>query len=453
MAGAGLLVAIGQVGNFLGVSKTGGGGHSVLVNLWETLADSGSYNRIAIGVGLGTLLAALLLRRVIKKYKLPQMDMLVALVIASAVATYFGWSMPKPDGKTMISVIGTVPAALPSFHIPEIDFDWVTRLAGSALAISFLGLLEALAVAKSIATHTRQTLDYNRQCLAEGIGNLVGGFFQSLPGSGSLTRSAINYQSGAITRMSGVYSSIIVGFVVLALGPYARFIPKSALAGLLFITAARLIDWKRLNYAIRASRFDAVLVYATAFAAIFIGVEDSILIGVAISLILFVPRVSKLGIRELIVTPERVVRERLPEEPRSLSLLIYDLEGELFFGAAPELDHYLDEITQETIGTGISHVVLRLRRARNPDVVAIEHLERFIRDAQKRGVIVLLAGVRPDLANILRNVHFHEWLPADRVYPEKEEVHSATLNAVRYAHELLDQEIETGDREAVYYLV
>jgi SulP family sulfate permease len=453
MAGAGLLVAIGQVGNFLGVSKTGGSDHSVLVNLWETVTHSGPYNTIAIGLGLGTLLAALLLRRVINKFKLPQMDMLVALIIASAVATYFGWSTPKPDGKTIISVIGTVPAALPSFHIPEINSDWVTHLAGSTLAISFLGLLEALAVAKSIATHTRQPLDYNRQCLAEGIGNLVGGFFQSLPGSGSLTRSAINYQSGAITRMSGIYSSIIVGIVVLALGPYARFIPKSALAGLLFVTAARLIDWKRLGYAIRASRFDATLVYVTAFAAIFIGVQESILIGVSISLILFVPRVSKLGMRELIVTPEGVVRERLPDEPRSSSLLIYDLEGELFFGAAPELERYLDQITDATNSTGINYVVLRLRRSRNPDVVAIERLERFMRDAQNRGITVLLAGVHANLANILHNVHFDEWLPADRTYPEKEEVYSSTLNAVRHAYRLLNRQNESKATEAIYYLV
>ncbi len=168
MAGAGLLVAIGQIGNFLGVSKAGGGGHSVLVRLWETVTQSGPFNLCAIGLGLGTLLVALFLRRVTNKYKLPQMDMLVALIIAAVVATYFGWSTPKPDGKTVISVVGTVPAALPSFHIPEIKFEWVTHLLGSAVAISFLGLLEALAVAKSIATHTRQPLDYNRQCLAEG---------------------------------------------------------------------------------------------------------------------------------------------------------------------------------------------------------------------------------------------------------------------------------------------
>jgi SulP family sulfate permease len=453
MAGAGLLVAIGQVGNFLGVAKTGGRGHSVLVHLGETLTQSGPFNPYAIGLGGGTLLAALLLRRVTTRYKLPQMDMLVALIIASVVATCFGWSAPKPDGKTILSVIGTVPAALPSFHIPEIKFEWVTHLLGSTVAISFLGLLEALAVAKSIATHTRQPLDYNRQCLAEGIGNLVGGFFQSLPGSGSLTRSAINYQSGAITRMSGLYSSMIVGIAVLGLGPSARFIPKSALAGLLFITAARLIDWKRLAYAIRASRFDAALVFVTAFAAIFISVEDSILIGVALSLLLFVPRVSRLGIRELIVTLEGVVRERQPDEPRSNSLVIYDLEGELFFGAAPELDRYLEQIKQETIRTGIKYVVLRLRRTRTPDMVAIEHLERFLREAEQRGVTVLLAGVRPNLEKILRNVRINQWLPADRLYPEKDETYSATLEAVRHAYRLLRRENEREGKEAVYYLV
>jgi SulP family sulfate permease len=456
MAGAGLLVGIGQVGNFLGVSKTGSN-HSVLVNLWETITHSGRYNLVAIALGLGTLLTALVLRQVINRYKLPRMDMLAALIIASTVAAYFGWSTPGSDGgsdgKTIISVIGTVPAALPSFHIPEINFDWVTRLLGSTMAISFLGLLEALAVAKSIAIHTRQPLDYNRQCIAEGIGNLVGGFFQSLPGSGSLTRSAINYQSGGVTRMSGIYCSIIVGIVVLVFGPYARFIPKSAIAGLLFITAARLIDWKRLAYAIRASRFDAILVFVTAFAAVFVSVEDSILIGVVCSLLLFVPRVSKLGIRELIVTPERVVRERLPDESRSPLLLIYDLEGELFFGAVPELDYYLDQITRETIRTGIKCIILRLRRTRTPDMVAIEHLERFIREANRRGVTVLLAGVQPQLETILRNVRFHEWLPADCIYPEKEDVYSATLDAVRHAYTLLSKNDGVNEGKAAYYLV
>jgi SulP family sulfate permease len=466
MAGAGLLVAIGQIGNFLGAAKKGTGDQSVLTRTWETLVHGGPFNIRSIGLGLGTIVVVLLLRRLINRFKFPRVDMLAGLLVASATAVYFGWSIPAPDGKTLVSVVGNVPAALPAFYIPQIKFAWLHKLGGSALAISFLGLLEALAVAKSIASYTRQPLDYNRQCLAEGIGNLVGGFFQSLPGSGSLTRSAINYQSGAVTRVSGIFSGIIVAAVIFVLGPYARFIPKSVLAGLLFITAARLIDWKRLSYAIRASRFDAALVGVTAFAAIFISVEDSILIGVALSILLFVPRASKLEIRELIVTPERVVRERRSGEPRAETLLIYDLEGELFFGAAPELERYLDEISHEAKTAGVRFIVLRLRRARNPDMVAVEHLEYFLREAEKLGVTVLLAGVRPELAKVLDNVRFKNWLPEDRIFPEEHEIYSATLRAVRYAYQLLgvagkDQIRPEGEKPSIrgevgepdYYLV
>ena len=459
MAGAGVLVAVGQVGNFLGAAKKGSGDQSPLVQLWETLTKGGPFNLYAVGLGAGTIVTVLLLRRVINTYKLPQMDMLLALLLSAGLAALFGWSIPAADGKSLVAVVGKVPAALPTFHIAQIHWAWISKLLGSAVAISFLGLLEALAVAKSIGTYTRQGLDYNRQCLAEGISNLVGGFFQSLPGSGSLTRSSINYQSGAITRMSGIYSGGIVAVVVLLFGPYARFIPKSALAGLLFITAARLIDWRRLGYAIRASRFDAGLVLVTASAAVFISVDESILIGVGLSILMFVPRASRLSVRELVVTPERVVRERQPDDTRSDAVLIYDLEGELFFGAAPELEKALEHLRQEAVQTGAAYLVLRLRRTRNPDVVAAEHLEHFLREASHHGLTVLLAGVRDDLAKILRNLRFEEWLPADCVYLEEDRQYSATLRAVRHAYQLFNRKTlsvslhERPDHEAAYYLV
>jgi SulP family sulfate permease len=439
MAGAGLLIALGQIGNFVGAAKKGGADQSVLLNTWLTLRGA-TFNSHAIGLGVGTIAVVLLLHKLITKYKLPRLDMLAGLILASLVAAFLGWSSPAPSGATVVSVVGTIPAALPSFHVPQIDFEWFHRLLRGALAVALLGLLEALAVAKSIATYTRQPLDYNRQCLAEGVGNLVGGFFQALPGSGSLTRSAINYQAGAVTRASGVYSGIIVAVVVLLLGPYARFIPKSVLAGLLFITAARLIDWKRLGFAIRASGYDAALVATTAFTAIFISVEDSILVGVALSILLFVPRAAKPGIRELIVTPERVVRERLPGEERAKSLLIYDLEGELFFGAAPEFSRYLHEIIAETDRTASKYVVLRLRRTRNPDAVAAEYLEHFLNEADRRGVTVLLAGIRPDLLKIMKNIGLTSRLPADRLFPQEDDAFSATLRAVRHAAHLANED-------------
>ena len=96
------------------------------------------------------------------------------------------------------------------------------------MQLGIKGLPEALAIAKSIANHTGQSLDFNRQCLAEGIANLVGGFFRCLPGSGSLSRSAINYQSGGATRFVGIITAVAVALAVIVLAPLARFVPLAA---------------------------------------------------------------------------------------------------------------------------------------------------------------------------------------------------------------------------------
>jgi len=462
MAGAGFLVALGQVGNFLGIKDRGTGQQHVLLRFWLTLTQGGAVNGYALGVGLGTVVLVLILRKLARRYHLPQVGMLVALIAAALVAAHFGWSIPSANGKTLLSVVGNVPASLPRPHIPEIQFWWVKEMSSSALAIAFLGLLEALAIAKSISNDTRQKLNYNRQCVAEGLANLVGGFFQSLPGSGSLTRSAINHQAGAVSRMSGVFASAVVALGVLVLAPFARYIPKAALAGLLMVTAARLVDWKRIRYAMSASRYDAGLLLVTCFSAIFISVEFSILIGVAVSILLFIPRASRLRGSELVVTRERVVRERVAEDPACSAVMIYDLEGEVFFGAGPELDRCFDALRQRTGNDGIGCVVLRLKRTRNPDLVFLERLEHFLREMQRDGRTVLLCGVRAELADAMARLHFEEWLPEGRVFLEEDVLYSSTVKAVRRAYESIEvyscahcrrNKEEAAEEDPLYYLV
>ncbi len=461
MAGAGFLVALSQVGNFLGIKDRGTGHQHVLVRFWSTLSEGGPVNPYALSIGAGTIVLVLLLRQLVRRFRLPQMEMLLALIAMTGVAAYFGWTIPGADNKTVISVIGDVPASLPAPHIPEIKLWWVQEMSSSALAIAFLGLLEALAIAKSIASTTRQTLDYNRQCLAEGLANLVGGFFQCLPGSGSLTRSAINFQAGAVTRFSGVFAAATVALVLVLFAPLARYIPKAALAGLLVLTAYRLVDWNRLGYAVRASRYDAGLVAVTAFAAVFISVEFSILIGVAISILLFVPRAARLRAHELVVAREGIVRERLPSDPKCTALLIYDIEGELFFGAAPDVDRHFDEL-KHRLGDGIRVLVLRVKRTRNPDMVFMERLQHFLQDMEKLGVTVLLCGVRADFAQGLQNLRFYDWFPSERVFLEEDKEYSATLKAVRESYRLLDCNVcdhcaqkdrAKQDEEALYYMI
>jgi sulfate permease, SulP family len=438
MAGAGLLVGLGQIGNLLGIPDKGSG-HQLLVHrLWLTLTSHAPVNVRALALGLGTIALVVGVRRIAVRYRLPRIDMLLALVAAALVAARLGWSSPGAQSVPLVATIGRVPASLPGFHIPEIKFAWVKDLSGSALAIAVLGLLEALAISKSIAHETRQPLDYNRQCLAEGLANLGGGFFQCLPGSGSLTRSAINYQAGAVSRLSGLITAGAVALVVMLWAPLARYVPKSALAGILLVTAARLIDWRRLGYAIRASRFDAGLVLVTALSAIFIGVEFSILIGVGLSILLFVPRAARIKGTELVVDANGVIRAPDPSTALCQSAVVYDLEGEFFFGAAPELDIHLKKV-RERVAAGAQVVVLRIRRARNPDLVCMEHLEHFLRDMSGQAIPVWLCGVRADFARVMQNLRFDGWLPRDQVVPGDPAAPGlSTVTAVRRAYQRLD---------------
>ncbi len=436
MAGAGFLIALGQVGNFVGIKNRGTGDQHVLLRFWLTITQGGRVNWRELSIGAATVILVILLRYFCNRYGLPKLDMLVALIIGTVAAFLLHWSQADGHGKSLLALVGNVPASLPHPHIPQIKFWWIREMTGSAFAISFLGLVEALAIAKSIASHTRQPLDFNRQCMAEGLANLTGGFFQCLPGSGSLTRSAINFQSGAVSRVSGVIASVTVAGVLLIIAPLMRFVPKAALAGLLIVTAARLIDWARLRIALRASRFDALLVFVTAASAIFISVEFSILIGVGASILMFVPRAAKLRCTELFVSSERVVRERRPTDPPCTGMILYDFEGELFFGAAPDMERALASLAERAQEQEMHAIILRVKRTRNPDMVCLERLQHFLRDMEADGVTVLLCGVRTDFAIAMNGMRFSDWLPADRVFMEESELYSSTLKAVQHAYVL-----------------
>lgn len=449
IVGAASLTIIGQVANALGVKAQGTGHDHVLHRLWLTLTQTAPVSWKAITISAGAIALAILSRRLVKRFSLPQFDMLAVLVVVSAAAWLVGWSTAAPGAKTAISLIEAVPGALPTPHIPEIKSGWIIDLGASSAAIAILGLLEALAIAKAIAHKSGQQLDYNRQCLAEGIGNLVGGFFRCMPGAGSLSRTAINYQAGAATRFSGVVCAAAVAATVLVFAPLTAFIPKAALAGLLMVAAARLIDLDRLRYILKGSRYDAVLAIATAFSAVAINIEFAILIGSAISIAWYVGKASKLQAAELVVTPERVVRSRVPSDPPSQGVLIYDFEGELFFGAAAPFERFLADAERTAKEQDIRYLVLRLKRVRNPDVVALEVLDHFLDKARASGLTVFLAGVRPDLLAALTRIGVTERHDPDLVYTEEEEDFSATLKAIRRAYALaaIDQRGERAAEE------
>lgn len=452
--GAAVLLAMDQLKNLLGLAAVGHGHDHFLVRFGLTMAGLRDFNGWTLALGLGTIALSLALAAISRRIGIRLPEFLLAVIAAA----YCVWQFDLMGRG--VAVVNHIPSQLPSFELPAFDGSLIRQLSGSALAVAVLGLLEAIAMAKSIASRTKQRLDINQQCLSEGLANLAGSFFQCFPGSGSLTRSAINVQAGAVSQWSGVFAAIAVALTMLFFAPYALYIPRSALAGILLISAWRLVDRKQLAYHLRTTRFDAGIVLVTAISAVAISVEFCILIGIFLSFVLIVPRTARIRMTELVVTEERVLRERIPADPQCTKLRIFDLEGELFFGAAPDLERHFESITSIAIKNGARFVVVRLKHVRNPDAVCIERLEAFLETMDQCGVQVFLCGVRRDLAKAMRRSGLDLKIGANRIFHEGKAVFSSTLEAVLHAYRELGSDMcptcpRRIEREAptLYYMI
>ena len=429
-AGASVLLVLDQLKNLLGLKAVGGAHDHFLVRFAGSLSEGGGVHFETAAVGLGTIAAVLGLRWAKTRLGLRLLPDLLIVVIGMAALT--AWLDLDQRG---VRVVGEIPARFPSFAAPALDPAQMRDFATGALAIALLGLLEAISMAKVIAAQTHQKLDMNQQCLSEGLANFTGSFFQCMPGSGSLTRSAINQQAGAVTQWSGVVSAAAVALIMLAFAPYARYIPRAALAGILMVSAWKMIDWRALSYHLRTTRFDAAIVAATAISAVAISIEFCVLIGVLMSFLLTVPRAGRMLLTEFVLTPDGGLHERLPEDVPCPRILVFGLEGEMFFGATAALEAHFEHI-EERIGDGTRVVVLRVKRARNPDAVGLALLDDFLLRVKARGVHVLLCGVRGDFAEKLERIGISARL-GDRLFLEQPVRQTSTLQALRHAYELV----------------
>jgi SulP family sulfate permease len=432
--GAGSLLVLDQMKHLFGWEARGNPEDHFLTRFWLSLAASGfSIHWPTFLIGAGTIAVVVGVRQFNSfcrergaRFPIPQH--LVAVTVMAALV--WAWRLDEHG----VKIVGFIPAALPGFQLPDVKWDQVRLLAGTAFAVAMLGLLEAVAMAKSIAGRTGQKLDIHQQCLSEGAANLAGSFFQCLPGSGSLTRSAVNQQAGAVSQWSGVFAAVFVAGTVLLFAPLAQFIPRASLAGLLMLAAFRMVDRKQLIFHLRATRLDAGVVIATALAAVLISVEFCIVIGVFLSFVLYVPRAAQIRLTQLTSTSGHRLRERLPGDPPCNRLLCYSLEGELFFGAEPDLDKHLTAIQRAANGE-VRVVILMLQQARNPDAVFLTLLEAFHNELSRRNVALLLCGVHADLGKALARTGLDAQIGVNRIFD------GGPRDAVQLAYSLLGENL------------
>ncbi len=218
------------------------------------------------------------------------------------------WRVVKftDDGALEISgggaVVGTIPRGLPALKAPSIDLGVVAQLLPAAITIALLGFMEAISIAKAMATRTKQRVDANQELIGQGLGNIVGGLFQSYPVSGSFSRSAVNIEAGALTGFSSVVTSLIVVIVLLWLTPLLYHLPQATLAAVIMMAVFGLINLGIFKHIWKTQRSDGIVAVITFFLTLTLAphLDYGILMGAAMALGLYLlrtmhPRVVVLG--------------------------------------------------------------------------------------------------------------------------------------------------------------
>ena len=311
----GLLLIFSQVHNGLGFQSLAG--ESLLTTLEETGA--------AIGVGdfswwaIGLTLLTLAIFEGIKRWRPTWPEALVGLAFLGVAARIFAYFHPEMPFH-LVKDEGALMAALPTLkHLPTLQdqLPIIRQLAGSAIAIAIIGMLEATAITKTIAARSGQHLDPNQELLGMGAGNIAAGLFGVTPGSSSFTRSAVNYQSGAVSQLSSMLSSGAVLLVLLFLTPVFNYIPVPTLAALLMRVGYRLINRSQIRVSTRSTRSDAIVFFATVGAALFLKLDTAIYVGIGVALALFLQKTSTPSLVEYTFTESGQLAELRDRNQRS----------------------------------------------------------------------------------------------------------------------------------------
>ncbi len=431
-AGAGVLIALLQLPNFLGIQldervTSLPGALDKLARLWPQL---GQVKPQAVIIGVSVLAVVLICRRIWRMLPGP----LIAVGGAALAAYLMGWSPQQ------VPLIGPLPSNLPHFQLPHLNWSTAEEMLGGAIAIALLGLVESVAISKSIAVRSGQRINANQEFFSQGLSNVLTSFFQCIPGSGSFSRSALNYTAGAATRVASLFSALFIVVAYLLFSTQARYIPLASLAAILFIVAWHLIDFNYIRRIIRTSREDTVVCLITFLATLLMPLAYAIYIGIFLNIGLYLRQASRLHMAEMVRTQAGPFIERpITDRTGRKAVLFLQLEGDLFFGVADELRDRLIEVAN----SGVTVVIFRLKRTLSIDATILGVFQEFALTMQQRGGYVLLCGVKDELLQRIEHFGLLDIIGRDNVFPVSYGIFTSAKQALHRARQLVGTSIDT----------
>ncbi len=425
-AGAAILIASKQLKNFFGIDIPRGGHlHDVAISFYQQIPDINIY---VTATGMVTLFSGLAIKRWLPR--LPYMigAMIVGSLFAAALDAIFGHDV------TGIKIVGALPNSLPPLTAPNLNLDVIRELAPVALAMTLFALTEAVSIGRSLAARSGHRIDSNQEFVGQGLSNLIGSFFGGYVATGSFNRSGLNFQAGAKSPIAAILAGFLLMVIVLLVAPLAAYLPNAAMAGLLFLVAWGLIDFKEIMHILRSTHKDTSVMALTFFGALFLELEVAILAGVMLSLVLYLMRVSTPAIMPVAPDPAQPKHafssdETLKQCPQ---LRFLRIDGSPFFGNINYIQEQMEHI--DAVRPEQKHLAVLSDGINFADIAGCDAIESEAIKRRARGGDFYMINVKPKLWTPLAKSGALQTIGVDHIFSSKK----AAIAAI---YEKLDRSI------------
>jgi sulfate permease, SulP family len=411
MSGIGCIIISLQLTRVFGHGPGGNGVMSALKAIPNAVQNP---NMHAVVLTVLSLLIVFLWPKVLRKY-MP--SPLAALIICTIISIL----MPGAP------IIGDIPTGLPSFVIPTMSQGSMRIIIEGAIVLALLCAVDSLLTSLVADNITRTRHDSNRELIGQGIGNTISSLFGSIPGAGATMRTVINVRAGGLTRLSGMIHAMLLVAIVLALGPLASMIPHAVLAGILIKVGYDTIDWNYLRHAHRGPRWDLLLMAIVLTLTVLVDLITGVAVGVVLASLAFVKQVAYLQLQTLGDTEEQISndQEKALLKETNGSILLFDFDGPLCFGAAADLSHHVR--LKSKVDT--KFVILNFSNMPMLDLSAAKAVETVAESCRHTGKELYLSGMNAKVRKVLEGLHVLDLVQPDHWF-------NTRLEALQSAHRI-----------------
>ncbi|MFZ0015642.1 MAG: SulP family inorganic anion transporter [Acidimicrobiia bacterium] len=405
--GASLLILIGELGDFAGYDPTGA---NKLAEVGNWFANIASWDIPTVVVGSLTVILVLLLKAFGPTERSATVLALVAMTVLVAI-----WD---PPSVALVMSISEIPNSLPAPMMP--DFSLIPELAAGSVSIALVALVQGAGISTAYPNPGGKASSQSRDFIGEGLGNVAGAFFQSMPTGGSLSRTGISVGAGATSRWGGIFAALWLGLLVLLFGSLAELVPLAVISGLLFVIAGELI-MKRVPSVVlvfKTSLASSVALLATFVGALFIPLQWTIFIGAGLSLLTYLDHVHKtVASSGMIHTDDGHWKEvPIPESLVSNEVTVVAYRGSGFFAELPPLR----QLIPSADGAQGAVLILRVHSVEAMNSTFQTLLERLIEELHEGGNHLILEGVHPEAIVTMERTGTIEVIGRENVIPPGE---------------------------------